>query len=163
MRVAATLHVLFNMDTPQTIPEEISQDAIESAKNFVEVCNQHVAHLAGRGVISEAIEGLQKFQKSKLAKLTILAGAHHQWLILGIMLSGDKTNDSLRHSNAAYSLLLSGKVLNLTVLNTMRKFRDRGNKAGAIEAWKLLQEKGLGKLIESKARRGTDMVSFKLM
>ena len=63
LRVAATLHVLFNMDTPQAIPEEISLEALKSAKNFVEVCNQHVAFLAGRGNISEAIESLQKFQK----------------------------------------------------------------------------------------------------
>lgn len=62
------------------------------------------------------------------------------------------------HSNATYSLLLPGKVLNLSTLNTQRKFRDRGNKAGAIEAWKLLQQSGLGKMIETKARRGTDMV-----
>ena len=63
LRVAATLHVLFHMDTPQAIPQEISCEALKSAKNFVEVCNQHVAHLAGRGIISEAIEGLQKFRK----------------------------------------------------------------------------------------------------
>ena len=63
--------------------------------------------------------------------------------------------------NASYSLLLPEKVLNLTVLNNLRKlrkFRDRGNKAGAIESWKLLEEAGLGTLIESKACRGTDMV-----
>ena len=74
------------------------------------------------------------------------------------MLSGETTTKSLVHSNAAYSLLLPGQVLNLTTLNTMRKFRDRGNKAGATAAWKVLEEKGLGKLIQSKARRGTDMV-----
>ena len=60
--------------------------------------------------------------------------------------------------NASYSLLLAGKVLNLTALNNLRKFRDRGNKTGAIESWKLLEEAGLGTVIESKARRGTDMV-----
>lgn len=65
--------------------------------------------------------------------------------------------------NASYSLLLPGKVLNLTVLNNLRKFRDRGNKAGAIESWKLLDEAGLGTVIESKARRGTDMVCMYLI
>lgn len=67
LRVAATLHVLFHMDTPQQIPQEISDEALLSAKNFVEVCNQHVAFLAGRGVISEAIEGLVKFQKGDMS------------------------------------------------------------------------------------------------
>ena len=65
LRLAATLHVLFHMDTPQTIPQEISSEALTSARNFVDVCNQHVAYLAGRGVISEAIEGLQKVRKGE--------------------------------------------------------------------------------------------------
>ena len=78
------------------------------------------------------------------------------------MLSGETTSKSLVHSNAAYSLLLPGKTLNLTTLNTMRKFRDRGNKAGATAAWKKLEELGLGKLNQSKARRGTDMVTIGL-
>ena len=60
--------------------------------------------------------------------------------------------------NASYSLLLPGKILNLAILNNLSKFCDRGNKAGAIESWRLLEEAGLGTVIESKARRGTDMV-----
>ena len=60
-------------------------------------------------------------------------------------------------ADASFSLLLPGEVLNLTVLNQLRKFRDRGNKLGAKQAWSMLHKAGLG-LIETKARRGTDMV-----
>ncbi len=64
------------------------------------------------------------------------------------------------HRNAAYSLLLPGKVLHLNALNcsSLRKFQDRGNRAGAKEAWLLLQKNGLGELCEVKARRGSPMV-----
>lgn len=61
-------------------------------------------------------------------------------------------------SNAAYSLLIPGKVLNLSTLNAQKKFRDRGNKQGAKKGWQLLEESGLGKLHATKALRGTDMV-----
>jgi len=60
--------------------------------------------------------------------------------------------------NASYSLLLPGKVLNLTAFNNMRKLWERGNKTGAIKACKLLDEIGLETIIESKAHHGTDMV-----
>ena len=71
---------------------------------------------------------------------------------------GDTGEKLTFQKNATYSLLLPGNILNLTVLNSLRKFRDKGNKAGAVSAWKLLDEAGIGKLVESKARRGTDMV-----
>jgi len=54
--------------------------------------------------------------------------------------------------------LLPGNILNLSVLNSLRKFRDRGNKAGAVSAWRLLHEERMGQLVESKAHHGTDMV-----
>ena len=61
--------------------------------------------------------------------------------------------------NAAFTLLLPGKVLHLSALIVARKFRDRGNKAGALEAMNLLQDKGLGKLLSVNSARGTDKVS----
>lgn len=73
LRVAATLHVLFHMDTPQAIPQEISNEALSSAKNFIEVCNQHVAYLAGKGVISEAIERLIKARKGECNVIRMIA------------------------------------------------------------------------------------------
>jgi hypothetical protein len=61
--------------------------------------------------------------------------------------------------NAAYSLLLPGKILNLSVLLSQTKFKSRGNKAGALAGWKLLEKSGLAKVVELKAQRGTDKVT----
>ncbi len=72
--VAATLHVLFHMDT---IPNEISTDALKAAIEFVEVCNQHVAYIAGRGrIIADAIKQLQDVQKdNKNMRSKLLPGS----------------------------------------------------------------------------------------
>ena len=59
LRVAAVLHVLFHRDTPLNIPENVSEEAVKAAVNFVDLCLQHAAYLAGRGDISEAIQALQ--------------------------------------------------------------------------------------------------------
>ena len=62
--------------------------------------------------------------------------------------------------NAAFSLLLPGKVLHLNALSHLRKFRDRGNKPGAVRGFEVLQEKGLGKIVSIKPQRGTTMVRY---
>ena len=49
LRVAAVMHVLFNMDSPKNIPSEISEAAVRAADNFVDLCLQHAAFLGGRG------------------------------------------------------------------------------------------------------------------
>ena len=64
------------------------------------------------------------------------------------------------HGNAVYSHLLPGKILHLSDLLEMRKFRDRGNKEGAVRGFRVLEEAELGKLIEVKPQRGTNMVNI---
>lgn len=90
---------------------------------------------------------------------------YHQWHALAIYFlhihsaqsqGSQKTDEAF--SNAAYSLLIPGKILNLSALNSQKKFRDRGNKQGAKKGWQLLEDSGLGKLHATKAVRGTDMV-----
>ena len=58
IRVATTLHVLFNFESPLTIPDKISIDAITAAVDFVDYCLQNAAFLAGRTVIADEIEGI---------------------------------------------------------------------------------------------------------
>ena len=58
LHVAASLHVLSNINTPLTIPQEISDDAIKAAVDLVDVRIQHAAFLAGRGNVDETIQGL---------------------------------------------------------------------------------------------------------
>ena len=62
LRVAATLHALFHIETPQQLPTNVSDDAIVAAVEFVEVCNQHVAFLSGMGDIDTYITSLQEMQ-----------------------------------------------------------------------------------------------------
>ena len=55
LRTAAVMHVLFHMDTPATIPIEISEAALKATNCFVDYCLQHAAYLSGRGDLHEAI------------------------------------------------------------------------------------------------------------
>lgn len=70
LRVAAVLHALFHIDTPQTIPQDISDTALEAALDFVEVCNQHASFLAGKGLIGDAIEVLQDLEDGMYSRLS---------------------------------------------------------------------------------------------
>ena len=49
LRTAAVFHVLFHWETPEEIPQTISDDALASAINLVETCTQHAAYLGGGG------------------------------------------------------------------------------------------------------------------
>ena len=56
-------------------------------------------------------------------------------------------------------LTLPGKTLDISALNTQRKFRDKGNKEGAVAAIRHLEESGLGEVREERASRGTAKVN----
>ena len=60
LRVSAVMHVLFNIDNPSLIPQEISEDAVKAADSFVDICLQHAAYLGGKGNFQEAIEDINK-------------------------------------------------------------------------------------------------------
>ena len=63
-------------------------------------------------------------------------------------------------------LSLPGKVLDtccISQLNTQSKFRDRGNKEGAVAAMKYLEESGLGVVHMERANRGTSKVNLHKM
>lgn len=68
------------------------------------------------------------------------------FLIFKLKFVAVNAEESKVRRNAAFALLLPGKVLHLSALIVTRKFRDRGNKAGALEAMKHLESCGLGKL-----------------
>ena len=60
LRVAAVVHVRFNMKTPSSIPQEISEAEVKAADCFVDLCLQHAAFLGGKGNLQEAIEDINK-------------------------------------------------------------------------------------------------------
>ncbi len=56
-------------------------------------------------------------------------------------------------SNEAFCLTLPGNLLDVSkLLNKEKKFRHRGNKEGALQAMRNLQEDGLGNLEEKQAK-----------
>ena len=54
---------------------------------------------------------------------------------------------------------LARTILNLSNLLVKKKFAGKGNKEGAVEAIKQLEEDGLGKIVKAKVQRGTACVS----
>ena len=60
---------------------------------------------------------------------------------------------------AAFCLLLPGKMLYISALLATKRFRYKGNKEGAVRAIKMLEEAGIGRVIEDKPPRGATMVS----
>ena len=115
--------------------------------------------LLGEGLFLSPFSHCYNFKK--VVKNVFLSLYTVPCAILGAVEAGPDNGDNLAHSNAAYSLLLPGKILNLRALSIQKKFRgSRGNKEGAKRGWYLLQTSGLGEVKEFKARRGTDMVIF---
>ncbi len=53
------MHVTFHLETPNVIPQEICPEALEAAQDFVNMCCQHAAFMAGRGGIPDEIMQLQ--------------------------------------------------------------------------------------------------------
>ncbi len=53
------MHIVFHLETPRTIPTQLSAGAIEAAKDFVDMCCQHVVYISGKGDIPDVILQLQ--------------------------------------------------------------------------------------------------------
>lgn len=53
---SAAIHVLFHLESDEPLPGIISQSAIEAAIDFIKVCCQHTAFIAGRGRINNEQE-----------------------------------------------------------------------------------------------------------
>ena len=55
LRVAACMHVLFSLESTEPLSFTISQSAVQAAINFVEVCCQQTAYIAGREKIADEL------------------------------------------------------------------------------------------------------------
>ena len=67
---------------------------------------------------------------------------------------GDQTQ-----ANASLCLTLPGRKLNLTALLILCKFRKRGDKEGALAAFRALESAKLGWVQTANPKRGTSTVS----
>ena len=82
LRIAAALNVLFNDSCDEdgqisvsSVPSTISNQSIVAAKNFVDLCCQHAAYIAGRGKVEEEISKVTsacKLQTIVLVQCTCL-------------------------------------------------------------------------------------------
>lgn len=66
------------------------------------------------------------------------------------------------NANATLCLTIPGKVLHLTALLTIRKFRKKGDKEGALAGFRALEKANLGMVEAINPRRGTSVVSTML-
>ena len=148
------------IELAQTIPTIIGHDALVAAQNFVDVCCQHAAYLAGRNSIGEVVKKYS-YCKFKCIATTSYLYAYYFYALYAC--AGDENialpESDMTLSNAKLCLLLPGNTLDLSTLLILKKFRCRGNKEGALAAMRLLKREGLGKLIPKCARRGTSAVS----
>lgn len=131
------------------IPKEISEEAVKAADVFVGYCLQHAAFLGGRGDIQAMVESFNQIFLLHYIVHCIMPAAPAA--IPNAMIGKD-------HTVAAYCLLLPGKTLHISSLLAAKRFRDRGNKDGAVRAIRLLEKEGLGAVIERKPARGTSLV-----
>lgn len=51
-------------------------------------------------------------------------------------------------------------MLYISALLASKRFRDKGNKDGAVRAIKMLEEAGIGRVLEDKPPRGATVVSI---
>ena len=58
--VAATLQVLFHLETPKAIPDVMGDDAIKAAIDLTDLCIQHAAFLAGGRNLEDIIHKISE-------------------------------------------------------------------------------------------------------
>ena len=63
LHVSAAMHVLFHLDSAESLSSTITEAAIEAAIDFVELCCQHTAYLTGRGKIDEEVTLMEAGKK----------------------------------------------------------------------------------------------------
>ena len=57
LRLAAVLHMLFSIESPEEdLNEEISEQAVKAAVNVVQVACQQTAFIAGKGTLTDEME-----------------------------------------------------------------------------------------------------------
>lgn len=56
LRLATVLHMLFSIDNPENLDEEVSETALKAAVNLVKLACQQTAYIAGKGELSDELE-----------------------------------------------------------------------------------------------------------
>ena len=148
--------MLFSIESPdEDLNGEISEQAVKAAVNVVQVACQQTAFIAGKGTLTEEIE---KYKTG--TNCTFTFSMYMQYFVdIYVVVDVMEEVKDVEGSTAAYCLSLPGKTLFLTHLLSLKKFRKRGNKDGALRAFYKLEEEGLGKLLEVTRSKGSQCVS----
>lgn len=154
IRVSAGMHILFHLDQEGPLPQTISDEAIDAAIDFVEVCCQHIAFITGHGQIDKELEVIGSGEKQKQNCSYYYNSCHT---------GTAATTSAVEKTNEALVLCLPGEKLDVShIVNKQKKFRDRGGRDGALAAMQQLEKDGLGELILKKSR-GSVKVCFHIM
>lgn len=142
VRVTGCLHCLFLMDDINTgespdefqIPSVVTDAAVRAAINFVNTCMDHTLYLCGRDEVKEEVSSILSEVTSPTAQ------------------PQDDLPVNAASNPGGYMLLIPGKRLHITALNERKKFRDMGNKQGAVETITTLEKDGLGLVITNRTQ-----------
>lgn len=102
------------------------------AINFINICMDYILYLCGRDKIGEEVGVV-------LSEVTILVFQFKDDSFVNVVLN-----------LGGYMLFIFGKRLYIIVLNEYKKFRDMGNKQGAVEIIIVLEKDGFGLIISNR-------------
>ena len=124
VRVSAAFHVLFKLENAsiEGIPMEICSEAVIALADFVEMCIQHVAFMAGIGDINEYIASVISGNK------LIYIYTYTSCCIYNVYINAEKEKDHSAGSDQsvmAYTLLLPGHILNLSHLLMKKRLAEK--------------------------------------
>lgn len=112
----------------------VTDAAMRAAINFINICMDHTLYLCGRDKIGEEV------------------GAVLSEVTTPVPQPKDDSPVNAASNPGGYMLLIPGKRLHITALNERKKFRDMGNKQGAVETITALEKDGLGLIISSRTQ-----------
>ena len=156
LRMTGCLHCLFQLDSfndafssgesdfePSTV---VTDSAVKAAVNFVATCINHTLYLCGRNSSAEEVRMLQ----DDIARTPTQTSTDP----LPLSTPATQANEPAKPvaNPGGYVLLLPGKRLHITALNEKKKFRDMGNKQGAVDTITSLEQDGLGIVISTKTQ-----------
>jgi hypothetical protein len=153
--MAAVLHLLFSIGQGgESVDQTVTDEAVTAAIDLVKLTCQQVAYMVGRGTLQEEV---QKFQQG----LYLRYNNHYCENAIKTQGQSEEQEDEITSdgATAAFTLTLPGKTLYLSKLLSLKKYRNRGNKDGAVRAFYRLEEGGFGRVFEVGGSKGASIVS----
>ena len=149
-----------HVETNSSISTEISEEAVAAAINFVQLCCQQTAFMAGRCDIEEEIEIVNASMSTIHVHSSIFTVKSFIGLTEPNISDSDPSTKTQSDGAPGHCLTLPGKKLNLTALLYAKKLRAHGYRKGGIKAFKELESAGLGVMEEHKVKSGVVSIVY---